>query len=147
MRNNSNTVILITGRTGVGKSTLLDRFVKKHVGDVQLFRPKNLSGDLFDLSAIDWANHAAVVVDEVGNWDRSSIRSAIKVLEAESLKTGKKLVLVSMFPADLEHYGVELSSKPLIFELTKPNNVSSLPFKFDGTHLHFKVDACTEQTA
>lgn len=133
-----SSVILITGRTGVGKSTLLDRFVKKHKGAVQLLRPKNLSGDLFDLSAVDWANHAAVVVDEVGNWDRDSIRSAIHALEAESYAAGKKLVLVSMFPNDMDHYGIGLARKPLVFELKKPNNVSSLPLTFDGSHVHFK---------
>ncbi|NMZ14639.1 hypothetical protein HBO07_25535 [Pseudomonas proteolytica] len=145
MSKNKCTVILLTGRTGVGKSTLLDRFVKKHKGSAQLFRPVNLSGDVFDLSAVDWANHAAVVVDEVGNWDRASIRSAIQSLEAESATNGKKLVLVSMFPADMDHYGIGLARKHLVFELEKPNNVSSLPFSFDGTHVQFKDDACTEQ--
>lgn len=143
MSKNKTTVMLITGRTGVGKSTLLDRFVKKHKGFVQLFRPR--SRELFDLSAVDWANHAAVVVDEIGIWDRASIRSAIQTLEAESFTNGKKLVLVSMFPADLDYYGIGLSRKHLVFELEKPNNVSSLPFSFDGTHVHFKDDACTEQ--
>jgi len=142
---NKSTVILITGRTGVGKSTLLDRFMKKHKGFVQLFRPASLSGEVFDVSAVDWANHAAVVVDEVGNWDRSSIRSAIQSLEAESFSNGKKLILVSMFPADMDYYGIGLARKHLVFELEKPNNVSSLPLRFDGTHVHFKDDACTEQ--
>lgn len=145
MSKNKSTVILLTGRTGVGKSTLLDRFVKKHKGSVQLFRPVNLIGDVFDVSAVDWANHAAVVVDEVGNWDRASIRSAIQTLEAESFTNGKKLVLVSMFPADMDYYGIGLARKHLVFELEKPNNVSSLPFSFDGTHVQFKDDACTEQ--
>lgn len=145
MSKNKSNVILITGRTGVGKSTLLDRFVKKHKGSIQLFRPMNLSDDQFDLSAVDWANHAAVVVDEVGNWDRASIRSAIQTLEAEAFTNGKKLVLVSMFPADMNYYGIGLARKHLVFELEKPNNVSSLPLTCDGTHVHFKDNACTEQ--
>lgn len=145
MSKNKSNVILITGRTGVGKSTLLDRFVKKHRGSIQLFRPMNLSDDQFDLSAVDWASHAAVVVDEVGNWDRASIRSAIQTLEAESFTNGKKLVLVSMFPADMNYYGIGLARKHLVFELEKPNNVSSLPLTCDGTHVHFKDNACTEQ--
>lgn len=135
---NRDSVMLITGRTGVGKSTLLDRFVKKHKGGIQLLRPKNLSGDVFDLAVVDWANHAAVVVDEIGNWDRASIRSAIGALEAEAHTTGKKLVLVSMFPADLDSYGIDLARKPVVFELQSPNNVASLPLRFDGTQLHFK---------
>jgi hypothetical protein len=105
----------------------------------------NLSDDQFDLSAVDWASHAAVVVDEVGNWDRASIRSAIQTLEAESFTNGKKLVLVSMFPADMNYYGIGLARKHLVFELEKPNNVSSLPLTCDGTHVHFKDNACTEQ--
>lgn len=138
MSKNRTTVMLLTGRSGVGKSTLLDRFVKKNKGSVQLFRPKNLSGDLFDLTAVDWANHAAVVVDEVGNWDRASIRSAIHALEAGSYANEKKLVLVSISPNDMDHYGIGLARKPLVFELKNPKNVSSLPLTFDGEQVHFK---------
>jgi len=45
----------------------------------------------------------------------------------------------------MDHYGIGLARKHLVFELEKPNNVSSLPFSFDGTHVQFKDDACTEQ--
>lgn len=139
------TVILITGRTGVGKSTLLDRFAKKHKGCVQLFRPNNFSGDLFDLSAVDWVNHAAVVVDEVELWDRASIRSSIRTLEAESSTNGKKLILVSIAPSDLDYCGIGLAARYLVFELGAPSNVSSLPFSFDGSQVHFKHEVCTER--
>lgn len=138
MNRNQSNVMLITGRTGVGKSTLLDRFAKKHKGAIQLLRPKNLSGDVFDISAVDWQSHAAVVVDELGNWDRPSIQSAIGALESMANENGKKLVLVCLFATDLDLFGLALKRQPFVFELQSPNNVASLPLKFDGIHLNFK---------
>lgn len=138
MSKNTATVMLIIGRTGVGKSTLLDRLVKKHKGAIQLLRPMNLDNDFLDLSAVDWANHAAVVVDELGIWDRASIRSSIIALEVESQATGKKLILAAIGPDEFNSYGISLASKPVVFELKHPNTVSSLPLIFDGVTVHFK---------
>lgn len=145
MRKSESTVMLITGPTGVGKSTLLDRFVVKQKGSVQLFRPENLSGDLFDVSAVDWENHAAVIIDEVGNWDRASIRTAIHALEEASYLTDKKLILVCMFPQDMDDYDIGLARTHMVFEVKKNSNLASLPFSFDGAQVHFKDDLCAER--
>ena len=80
MNDDMPTVLIIFGDTGVGKSTMLDRFAKKFPGAVQVLRPGSRDS-VIDPSAADWSNHAAVAVDDLTTLDLTTFRTGIAALE------------------------------------------------------------------
>lgn len=91
-------------------------------------------GAVFEQSAVDLQNHAAVAIDDVPIWDRNSLVAGVGALERVAQASGKKLVLVSQTPDDLTAAGIHFSSEPLIIRLH--GRQDSLDLRFDGQSIH-----------
>lgn len=127
----SSTVLHLTGRSGSGKTTLLEKFRDEHPGSIQIVAPRRMD-QIFDIPPAYWRNHAAIAIDEVLQWDQSSLVRGVAELEAYAEKNGKTLILVTQVQNDLEWRGVSLRSVPLTASLDENKN---LTFTFDGERL------------
>lgn len=123
----------LCGWSGTGKTFLLERFAKANPGSIQMVAPSDMRA-VFDLSSVDFQNHAAVAIDEVLMWERSSLVAGVGALERLAQTNGKKLVLVSQTPDDLAAAGIHFSSEPLIIHLH--GRQDSLDLLFDGQSIH-----------
>lgn len=121
------TVVILTGVTGTGKTTLLERFRDAHAGSLQILSPTAI-GQLLDVQDVNWDTYAGIAIDEVAQWDRATAPAAIIALEQEAISRGKKLFLVTQVRDQLSRTGIELSSAPMIIELHGIQESVSLAF-------------------
>lgn len=134
------TVLVLSGKPGVGKTRILELFRDANAGAIQIMTPSECKQPL-DLLEADWDNHAGIALDEVLMWDRATVPAAIVALEQEALVRGKKLILVIQRREDLDRAEIHLTSDPAFLELEVYSQQLAVRFSFDGRSIQFPSQA------
>ncbi len=130
-------VLHIVGRSGVGKTHLMNQFINANPGSIQLITPISYK-QVFDPSCVDWDTHSAIAIDEVLSWHIPSIISGVAQLEFQAIKQNKKLILITQDILDLAMNDIELSNTPLVLKIY--GRQKSLGFHYDGNALQLSKD-------
>ena len=127
-------VLNLNGWSGTGKTFLLNAFAAANPGAIQLLTPSRI-GEQFEATAVNWSDHAAVALDEVLMWERTSVALGIAELERFAEQNGKKLILVTQGESDLESNGVVLKTTPAKLRLVWRRDAAL--FEYDGKKIRF----------
>lgn len=111
-------VFNLTGKTGSGKTKILDDVRSFFPNSIQIIEPST-HGEIFDPSVVDWDQFSALAIDELAVWDRPSLRDAIRELESFARRNNKKLILVSQSEDQLIDLGVKFSTQVFVLTLKR----------------------------
>jgi len=129
------TVMMLLGASGTGKTTLLGKFNDQDPDAFCIFTPTG-DNEALRVTQDDWEKHAAIAVDELFMWDRTSLPAVISDLESEAISRDKKLLLVTQSMEDLSLLGIHLQSSPLV--MTLHGRQEELQISYDGKKISFK---------
>lgn len=134
-------VLHIVGRSGVGKTQLINQFIQANPESIQLITPISYK-QVFDPLCADWEKHSAIAIDEVLSWHIPSLISGIARLENQSIKNHKKLILITQDIQDLAMNHIKLSNTPLVLKIDEQQE--SLGFHYDRNFLQLWRGGGTE---
>ena len=129
----NNTVIVICGATGCGKSYSLDGLNEKSGGQLQIIRP----GD--DVT-IDWWRHAAIVIDDFTPNSLANSSLDLTSLEREAKVNKKKLILVVQTLEELHHMKASFLYTPILYKVPEYEKILKLPIEIIGQELRIDED-------
>jgi hypothetical protein len=132
----SAVVLNITGKSGIGKTILLQKYQQENPGALQILTPTT-SGQVFDCKAVDWDHHAAIAIDELWKWDRGSLVAGVTQLEQIATSRGQKLILVSQSEEELNDRGIKLAAEPALFRVKQ--DMRALVLSYESGVLHFPL--------
>ena len=104
-------VLHLSGVAGIGKTRWLAALAKANPGVIQISTPKHI-GQQFDFTTTGFDEHAAIAIDEVQQWDRSTLIDGIAALEARAIVTHKTLILITQGYGDLASLSLRFSTSP-----------------------------------
>lgn len=104
-------VVHVSGAAGIGKTRWLTALADSNPGALRITTPKRI-GQSFDIATAGFDGHAALAIDEVLQWDRSTLLDGIAALEKQAVAASKTLILITQGEKDLTSLGLRFSTSP-----------------------------------
>lgn len=118
-------IYILHGKTGSGKSSLIDRYISKHPNDIALYRP-NDSGAALTIDSAAHLNRQIIAVDELYKWQPASVPDSIRELEHIARRDRINLIITIQERNDLELLHISFSRTPLFIKVDHNTTTESL---------------------
>jgi len=131
----NQTLHVLYGESGSGKSALLDSYIRRHPNKIKLYRPETRNTPLI-MTPDDYLSHAIIAVDELFKWDHASVPKAIRAMERAAIRQRRSLIVTVQNPDDLRLLGITFISTPALFAVNSPTTAEHFEELFsqlDGT--------------
>ncbi|MDO8416376.1 MAG: hypothetical protein Q7S87_09215 [Agitococcus sp.] len=113
----NHTLLLFDGVSTLAKTTLLQQFQENPHVRVQRVTPREPDEVLLP-EKVAWSSLDVVVIDEISQWEQSSLKAAVAQLERAAYENRKQIILVMQNKSELDRNGIVFQHEPAFLRLT-----------------------------